>query len=403
VSGLGIVVARTTVAWRGCGSLVYETWYPRTPPQDDLYGDDRGPQVVGGCPRTRRGDRLDLNRGQTLSVIVPVYGSAAILPETHRRLTKVLTELGDFGYEIIYVNDGSPDNANDILKDIVVNDRQARLLSLSRNFGHQAAITAGLDHASGDAVVIIDDDLQDPPEVIAQMVERWREGNKVVFGTRAVRRGDSAFKRASAKLFYRLLSRLSDRPIPLDAGDFRLMDRSVVEVLREMREESRYMRGMVSWVGFQQCGLSYERDARYAGKSNYKLRHSMRLALDGIVSFSTRPLLLSTALGMVVTLCACVAAVWLVIHKLVDPESVLPGTTTVVVTVLFMGGVQLVTIGILGAYLGKVFSETKRRPLYVAAERLGFADHQAPPPRGRSSLVGREEEAPGDPAGGGKD
>jgi glycosyltransferase involved in cell wall biosynthesis len=320
-----------------------------------------------------QGEALHSNKAQLLSVIVPVYGSASILPETHRRLTSVLSDLQDFDYEIVYVNDGSPDNALEVLREIVIGDSRARLVGLSRNFGHQAAITAGIDHVAGDAVVIIDDDLQDPPEVIPRMIERWREGSQVVYGVRAVRRGDSVFKRASAKLFYRLLSSLSDRPIPLDAGDFRLLDRSVVQVLRQMREESRYMRGMVSWVGFRQCPLSYERDARFAGKSNYRLRHSIRLALDGIASFSTRPLLLSAAVGVLVTVCAFLAAVWLIIDKLVDPGAALPGTTTVLLAVLFMGGVQLMSIGILGTYLGKVFTETKRRPLYVAAERMGFA------------------------------
>jgi polyisoprenyl-phosphate glycosyltransferase len=234
-----------------------------------------------------------------------------------------------------------------------------------------------LDHVRGQAVVVIDDDLQDPPEVIGQMVDLWRQGKMVVYGVRAVRHGDSVFKRASAKVFYRLLQWLSDQPIPADAGDFRLMDRAVIDVLREMREESRYMRGMVSWVGFPQCALAYERDARFAGKSNYSLRHSIRLALDGIVSFSTRPLMISTALGVLVTLVAFFGAVWLMISRLVNPAGVIAGTTTVVVSVLFMGGIQLVTIGVLGTYLGKVFYETKKRPLYVAAERLGFPEETA--------------------------
>jgi Glycosyltransferases involved in cell wall biogenesis len=345
---------------------------------------------------------LDVNHRQLISVVVPVYGSAAILPETHRRLTAALTPLDGLDYEIVYVNDGSPDGAGEILRDIVACDDRARLLWLSRNFGHQAAITAGLDHAGGDAVVIIDDDLQDPPEVIGQMVDLWRQGNKVVYGTRAVRHGDSAFKRASAKVFYRLLQRLSDRPIPLDTGDFRLLDRSVVDVLRQMREESRYMRGMVSWVGFQQCAFAYERDARYAGESNYSLRHSIRLALDGIVSFSTRPLLLSAAFGTLVTFGAFVAMLWLIIGKLVNPESVVAGTTTVLIAVLFMGGIQLVTIGVLGTYLGKVFYETKKRPLYVAAERLGFGDDVAPAAE-RPGFADHEAASPGDPSRIGED
>jgi polyisoprenyl-phosphate glycosyltransferase len=328
---------------------------------------------------------LHVDHRQLLSVVVPVYGSAPILLETHRRLTEALSPLDGLDYEIVYVNDGSPDGAGEILRGIVARDRRARLIWLSRNFGHQAAITAGLDHAAGDAVVIIDDDLQDPPEVIGQMVDLWRQGNQVVYGTRAVRRGDSTFKRASAKVFYRLLQWLSDRPIPLDTGDFRLLDRSVVDVLRQMREESRYMRGMVSWVGFRQCALTYERDARFTGESNYSLRTSFRLALNGIVSFSTRPLLLSAAFGSLVTLGAFLAMLWLIIGKLVNPGSVVAGTTTVLVAVLFMGGIQLVTIGVLGTYLGKVFYETKKRPLYVAAELLGFGE-AAPATEGTGSL-----------------
>lgn len=315
---------------------------------------------------------MDTDRGQTLSVVVPVYGSAAILPETHRRLTRVLSALQGIDHEIVYVNDGSPDNADEVLRDIVTGDPKARLIRLSRNFGHQAAITAGLDYAGGDAVVIIDDDLQDPPEVIPRMIEEWSQGNKVVYGVRVARKGESFFKRASAKAFYRLLNLFSDRRLPLDVGDFRLIDRSVVEVLRQMREESRYMRGMVSWVGFQQCPVVYERDPRYSGKSNYSLRHSFRLAVDGITSFSTRPLLVSAATGTLVTLLACLASIWLIIDRIIHPESVLPGTTTVIVAVLFMGGVQLMSIGILGTYLGKVFTETKKRPLYIASDLLGF-------------------------------
>jgi polyisoprenyl-phosphate glycosyltransferase len=345
---------------------------------------------------------VEVDRRQLLSVVVPVYGSADILPETHRRLTEALAPLDGLDYEIVYVNDGSPDGAGEILRDIVARDDRARLLCLSRNFGHQAAITAGLDHAAGDAVVIIDDDLQDPPEVIPQMVDLWRQGNKVVYGARRVRRGDSAFKRASANVFYRLLQRLSDRPIPLDAGDFRLLDRAVVDVLRQMREESRYMRGMVSWAGFQQCALTYERDARFAGTSNYSLHHSIRLALDGIVSFSTRPLLLSAAFGTLVTFGAFVAMLWLIVGKLVNPDSVVAGTTTVLVAVLFMGGIQLVTIGVLGTYLGKVFYETKKRPLYVAAERLGFGRDQTPAAEG-PDILGATGAPPGDRATTGED
>lgn len=322
---------------------------------------------------------MDTDRRQMLSVIVPVYRSENIVPETHRRLTDVLSGLTDLDYEIVYVDDGSPDGVADVVRDIVGRDGHVRLVALSRNFGHQAALTAGLDHVAGDAVVIIDDDLQDPPEVIPQMVDLWRQGNQVVYGVRAVRHGESAFKRFTAKVFYRLLKWLSDRPIPLDAGDFRLMDRVVVDVVRDMREESRYLRGMVSWVGFRQSALEYERDERFAGESTYRLRQSLGLALDGIASFSTRPLLLSAALGGLVTLAAFLAMIYVFVGKLVNPESVVPGDTTLLLAVLFMGGIQLLTIGVLGTYLGKVFYETKQRPLYVASERLGFSERPARP------------------------
>jgi polyisoprenyl-phosphate glycosyltransferase len=320
---------------------------------------------------------LDTDRRQMLSVIVPVYRSEDIVPETHRRLTDVLSGLTDLDYEIVYVDDGSPDGVADVVRDIVDRDDHVRLVALSRNFGHQAALTAGLDHVAGDAVVIIDDDLQDPPEVIPQMVDLWRQGNQVVYGVRAVRHGESAFKRFTAKVFYRLLQWLSDRPIPRDAGDFRLMDRVVVDVVRDMREESRYLRGLVSWVGFRQSALEYERDARFAGESTYGLRQSVSLALDGIASFSTRPLLLSAALGGLVTIGAFLAMLYVLIGKLVNPASVVPGDTTLLLAVLFMGGIQLLTIGVLGTYLGKVFYETKQRPLYVASERLGFSERRA--------------------------
>lgn len=315
---------------------------------------------------------VDSDGRQLISVIVPIYRSEEIVPETHRRLTEALSAIPDLDHEIVYVDDGSPDRVADIVRDLAAADPRVRLLVLSRNFGQQAAITAGLDHVAGDAVVIIDDDLQDPPEVIPQMVDLWRKGNQVVYGMRAARHGESAVKRVTAKTFYRALQWLSDRPIPLDTGDFRLMDRVVVDAVREMREESRYLRGMVSWVGFRQCALTYERDPRFAGDSVYGLRQSLRLALDGIVSFSTRPLLLSAALGGLVTLASFLALLFVLIGKLVDPSSVVPGTTTLLLAVLFLGGVQLLTIGVLGTYLGKVFTETKKRPLYVTAERVGF-------------------------------
>jgi glycosyltransferase involved in cell wall biosynthesis len=307
-----------------------------------------------------------------ISVVVPVYHSEQILREFHRRLTAVLDGLDPaMDREIVFVNDASPDDSLSVLRELAAKDSAVRVLDLSRNFGHQVAITAGLDDARGDVVVVIDDDLQDPPEVIVEMLAKWREGYKVVYGQRTKRKGENAFKRGTAALFYRLLGRLSDVDLPVDAGDFRLMDRQVVEAVKAMREESRYMRGMVAWIGFKQCGLRYERDARYAGEGHYTLSRLMELAVAGILSFSSKPLELSTRLGLATTMLAFVAGVYVIVNKILHPESVLSGWASVLIAVLFMGGVQLVSIGVLGSYIGRVFYETKRRPLYFVNERIG--------------------------------
>lgn len=307
-----------------------------------------------------------------LSVIVPVYRSEEILPETHRRLSETLRALEpDLDHEIVFVNDGSPDGALDVLRDIAASDPHVRVISLSRNFGHQVAITAGLDVASGDAAVIIDDDLQDPPEVIPEMVEKWREGYRVVHGVRSERNGESVFKRWSAAFYYRLMQWLSDTPLPLDSGDFRLIDRTVIDALTGMREESRYVRGMVAWTGFRQCEITYVREPRFAGKGNYTMRRMLRLAVDGALSFSVRPLQLMSQFGLVVTFLALLAGLYLIVERLLGAGPTVPGWTSVVVAVLFMGGVQLVSLGVLGAYIGRIFYESKRRPLYFVAERIG--------------------------------
>lgn len=327
--------------------------------------------------------------GGLVSVVVPVYGSEDILPHTYDRLHTVLAGLApEFDYEIVFVDDGSPDGSLGVLRGLAAQDPRVRVLALSRNFGHQTALTAGVDHARGDAVISIDDDLQDPPELIREMLDLWRAGNKVVYGVRAAREGESLFKRTSAKLFYRLIRRLSDTELPLDSGDFRLMDRVVVDALSGMREESRYVRGMVSWLGFRQAPLSYERDARFAGKGHYTLPRLMKLSFDGIFSFTSRPLALSTQFGMVLTALSAVAALAIVTERLLSPTPVAPGWTSVIVAVLFMGGVQLVSIGVLGAYVSRIFYESKKRPLYVVAERLNLADLPVCSPTGGSTATG---------------
>ena len=308
-----------------------------------------------------------------LSVVVPIYFEELLIGELYRRLKGSMEELASrYEYELVFVNDGSTDGSLGLLRDLALEDACVRVVDLSRNFGHQLAITAGTDLACGDAVVVIDGDLQDPPEVIAQMVEKWEEGYDVVYGTRIARDGESPFKLATAKLFYRTLNRLSDLDLPLDTGDFRLMDRAVVDQLVQMREESRYIRGMVTWLGFRQCALPYRRDVRYAGYTKYTLGKMVKLALAGITSFSSKPLALAMYFGLFVALAAFVYLVWVIITTLTMPETIVPGYASLMVVVLFLGGVQLMSVGILGDYIGRIFYEGKRRPLYVVKERYGF-------------------------------
>lgn len=313
---------------------------------------------------------LMVPESETVSVVCPVFNEEGGIHEFHDRLTSAMKSIVPaVDYEIVYVDDGSLDATPDILSALAASDSHVGVVRFSRNFGHQLAITAGIDHAEGDAVVVIDSDLQDPPEVIAEMVAKWREGWEVVYGKRSIRQGESAFKRVTANMFYRLINRLSDVDLPLDAGDFRLLDRKVVDVLKEIREENRYMRGLVSWVGFSQYALPYERDPRFAGETKYPIRKMVRFASDGIASFSEKPLRIAVSVGGLVTVAAFLMAVYLIVGKIADPSSQLPGYASMMAVILFLGGVQLLTIGILGQYMGRTYRETKRRPLYVVAER----------------------------------
>lgn len=312
-----------------------------------------------------------------LSVVVPIYFEEDSIEEFYKRIKRVLDGLAlGLRHEIIFVDDGSADRSGEMLDGLSRNDDAVKIITFSRNFGHQTAITAGIDHASGDAVVVIDADLQDPPEIIPEMVEKWRSGYKVVYGVRSMRRGESAFKRLTAKVFYRSLNKLSDVELPLDTGDFRLMDRAVVDVLCSIREGNRYIRGLIGWIGFRQCGLSYERDSRYAGVTKFSLGRMIRFALDGITGFSDKPLHLSGQIGLLITIMSFIMMTWLIISKLINPESSIQGWTSVLVVVLFMGGVQLISVGLLGEYIARIHRETKHRPLYVVAKKAGFADNR---------------------------
>ena len=313
-----------------------------------------------------------------LSIVVPCFNEQEVIATTHERLVAVLeTCLGaDLDFEIIYVDDGSKDRTAQILGELQRADARVRVVRFSRNFGHQLAVTAGVEHARGDAVVIIDADLQDPPEVIADMVARWREGYQVAYGVRVDRQGETAFKLWTAQLFYRMLNRLSDTPIPLDTGDFRLMDRRVVDALAEMPERDRFVRGMVSWVGFRQVAVPYRRAPRLAGESKYPLFKMLKFALDGVTSFSLVPLRLATWAGFFSSFIALLGIVYGVTMRLLTDRWV-SGWAALFVAILFVGGIQLICLGVIGEYVGRVYGEVKRRPLYLVAERVGF-ENEAP-------------------------
>ena len=310
---------------------------------------------------------------RVISIIAPVFCEQETLPVFHARLSETLRSLSaKYEFEIIYVNDGSTDRSLDILLDLMKMDARIRVIDLSRNFGHQRAITAGMDAARGDCVVILDSDLQDPPETITEMVRKWEEGYHNVYGVRAERRGESVFKRLSARLFYRLLKLLSDVPIPVDTGDFRLLDRRIVDALQSMREESRYIRGLIAWVGFRQYALSYERDARFAGKTNYRLGRMLTLAVDGITSFSEKPLMLAVQMGLLITGAAFLGILYVVIGRFLHPQSIVAGWPSLLLVILFVGGTQILVSGLLGLYVGRIHRQVKRRPLYVVQDSFGF-------------------------------
>lgn len=315
-----------------------------------------------------------ISRDPLLSVVVPCFNEQEVLWETYHRLTDVLDHIPGIDYELIFVDDGSRDATPEILRQLHAlheSEARIRIVGFSRNFGHQTAVTAGIEHARGDAVVLIDADLQDPPEVIPAMIERWREGFHVVYGRRTDRPGETAFKLLTAKVFYRLLNRLSETDIPSDTGDFRLIDRRVMEALRTMPERDRFLRGMVAWAGFRQIGLPYARAPRLAGESKYPLVKMMRFAVDGVVSFSVMPLRAATWMGFVVSALAIVGIVYALVMRLFSNNWV-TGWTTLVIAVLLLGGVQLLALGLIGEYVGRIYGEAKRRPLYLVQERVGF-------------------------------
>lgn len=302
-----------------------------------------------------------------ISVVLPVHNEAGTLTELHRRLTAALATVD--AYEIVLVDDGSTDDSWFQLVELAKDDFHVQLLRLSRNFGHQAALTAGLDAARGDAVIVMDADLQDPPEVIPALVAKWQEGFDVVYGVRTTREGETRFKLWTAAAFYRALRWMTHVDIPADAGDFRLLSRRAVDALALMPERARFLRGMTSWVGFRQVAVPYQREARYAGKTNYSRRRMIAFALDAITSFSTAPIRIVTSLGFVLVIfCAAVLA-WTVYVKLFTDTAV-AGWTSLLAVVLLLGGMQFVALGIIGQYVARIFEEAKQRPLYLVSERV---------------------------------
>ncbi len=300
------------------------------------------------------------------SLVAPIYNELENLPELHRRVSEVMQFTAET-WELLLVDDGSTDGSTDAIRRLAKEDRHVRPLIFARNFGHQVAITAGWDHARGEAVIIIDADLQDPPEVIPDLIAKWKEGNQVVYAVRQEREGETWFKKFSASIFYRIIYRITDVKIPVDTGDFRLMDRKVVDVLKTMRERHRFPRGMSAWVGFKQVGVPYDRAARHAGVTKYPFKKMLKLALNAVTGFSYFPLQLATYFGFASAALAAVAIPVVIILRLVGSDF-FGGQASTLIAVLFLGGVQLISLGVLGEYLGRIYDEARGRPLYILSE-----------------------------------
>lgn len=302
----------------------------------------------------------------TFTIIAPIYNEIENLPNLYARVQEVLDTTGE-PWELILVDDGSRDGSTEVIRKLAEADSRVRPVIFARNFGHQIAVTAGLDYSRGDAVVIIDADLQDPPEVILELIAKWREGYEVVYAVRAEREGESWFKLFTASLFYRLIYRITDVKIPLDTGDFRLLDRKVVNVMNQMREHHRFLRGMSSWVGFKQVGVNYKRAARVAGETKYPFKKMLKLAINAITGFSYVPLQIATYLGFIAAGLSLVVIPVVIILRATGSQAFI-GQASTLLAVLFLGGVQLISLGILGEYIGRVYDEVKGRPLYVVSQ-----------------------------------
>jgi len=312
-----------------------------------------------------------LNQQPQYSIIAPVFNEEGNLQELYRQMKQTLDSTGE-AWELILVDDGSSDRSLEIMHSLRNVDSRVKIVEFAKNFGHQLAVTAGMDYASGKAIIIIDADLQDPPSVILQMIEKWKKGYEIVYAVRTERKGETWFKEFTAKLFYRLIYRITDIDIPLDTGDFRLIDRRAVDTLTTMRERHRFIRGMTSWIGFRQTGVEYVREERFAGETHYPFKKMLKFALDAITGFSYLPLQVATYVGFIIAGISAIAALLVIYARLFLESQAFFGQATTLVAVLFLGGIQLITLGVIGEYLGRIYDEVKQRPLYVVREARGF-------------------------------
>lgn len=305
------------------------------------------------------------------SIVIPVYNEELVIGESYKRLTAVM-EQTESDYELIFINDGSRDKTPELLNALSERDPHVKVLHFSRNFGHQTAVSAGMDYAAGQAVIIIDADLQDPPEVMLQMIEKWQQGYDVVYGKRLERKGETWFKKVTAKAFYRFLNHMTSVDIPVDTGDFRLIDRKVCDVMKGLTEKNRYVRGLVSWAGFRQTAVEYVREERFAGETKYPLKKMVKLAVDAILSFSYKPLRIAGFVGVGLSLASFVYLVVIICQKLFTDTTV-TGWASLIAVMLFFNGVSLMLHSITGEYVGRIYEETKNRPLYIVSEKKGFS------------------------------
>lgn len=309
-----------------------------------------------------------------ISVVIPMYYEEEVANECYNRTKAVLNGLQNYNHEIIFVNDGSKDKTLSILKEIASKDKNVKIISFSRNFGHQAAVTAGLKYVTGDCILIIDSDMQDPPELLGDMLKLWEDGNEVIYAKRKTRKGESKFKLMTAKMFYKILNGLSDVEIPKDTGDFRLVDRKVVDVINSMPEHNKFLRGLFSWVGFEQKPIEYERQERFAGKTKYPLKKMLKLASDGVISFSTKPLKIIGGIGVASIFVSFVLLVYAILSYIFKWNNLASGWTSLMVAITFFAGVQLVSVWMISEYIARIYDDTKKRPEYIVNEKINIEE-----------------------------